>query len=64
VVASAALRGWAQELVLELGFEAIAPSSRHKSGIAVRFARMLRWRKDKQASDADSLDSPRKSIAS
>jgi DNA ligase-1 len=41
--------------VFELGFEAIGPSTRHKSGIAVRFPRMLRWRKDKLASEADSL---------
>jgi DNA ligase-1 len=41
--------------VFELGFEAIAASARHKSGIAVRFPRMLRWRKDKPASDADTL---------
>jgi DNA ligase-1 len=41
--------------VFELGFEAIAPSSRHRSGIAVRFPRMLRWRRDKQAAEADSL---------
>ncbi len=33
--------------VFEIGFEGIAPSSRHKSGIAVRFPRILRWRKDK-----------------
>ena len=46
--------------VFELGFEAIAPSSRHKSGIAVRFPRMLRWRKDKPATEADSLDALRK----
>ena len=45
--------------VFELGFEAIAPSSRHKSGIAVRVPRMLRWRKDKPASEADTLDSLR-----
>jgi DNA ligase-1 len=43
--------------VFELGFEAIAKSSRHRSGIAVRFPRMLRWRKDKPASEADTLDS-------
>jgi DNA ligase-1 len=49
--------------VFELGFEAIALSSRHKSGIAVRFPRMLRWRRDKQASEADSLDSLRKLLA-
>lgn len=48
--------------VFELGFEAIASSSRHKSGIAVRFPRMLRWRKDKPASEADTLDSLRKLI--
>jgi DNA ligase-1 len=42
--------------VFELGFEAIASSSRHKSGIAVRFPRMLRWRKDKPASEADTLE--------
>jgi DNA ligase-1 len=41
--------------VFELGFEAIAASARHKSGIAVRFPRMLRWRKDKPASEADTL---------
>jgi DNA ligase-1 len=42
-------------LVFELGFEGIALSRRHKSGIAVRFPRMLRWRKDKSVDDADSL---------
>jgi DNA ligase-1 len=41
--------------VFELGFEAIARSGRHRSGIAVRFPRMLRWRKDKPASEADTL---------
>jgi DNA ligase-1 len=42
--------------VFELGFEAIARSTRHRSGIAVRFPRMLRWRRDKPASEADTLD--------
>jgi len=42
--------------VFELGFEAIARSTRHRSGVAVRFPRMLRWRKDKPASEADTLD--------
>ena len=42
-------------LVFELGFEGIAKSSRHKSGIAVRFPRMLRWREDKTVEEADTL---------
>jgi DNA ligase-1 len=42
-------------LVFELGFEGIARSTRHKSGIAVRFPRMLRWREDKPVEEADSL---------
>jgi DNA ligase-1 len=42
--------------VFELGFEGIARSGRHKSGIAVRFPRMLRWRQDKTPADADSLE--------
>jgi DNA ligase-1 len=42
-------------LVFELGFEGIAKSSRHKSGIAVRFPRMLRWREDKPVEEADTL---------
>lgn len=41
--------------VFELGFEGISRSSRHKSGIAVRFPRMLRWRTDKPVAEADSL---------
>jgi DNA ligase-1 len=41
--------------VFELGFEGIQRSSRHKSGIAVRFPRMLRWRRDKGIEDANSL---------
>ena len=46
--------------VFELGFEGIAESSRHRSGIAVRFPRMLRWRKDKKPEEADTLDEVRK----
>ncbi|UVM19020.1 ATP-dependent DNA ligase [Pseudomonas sp. B21-023] len=42
-------------LVFELGFEGIALSKRHKSGIAVRFPRMLRWRTDKTIEQADTL---------
>jgi ATP-dependent DNA ligase len=41
--------------VFELGFEAVNRSSRHKSGIAVRFPRILRWRHDKPAAEADVL---------
>ncbi|HVT12940.1 MAG TPA: ATP-dependent DNA ligase [Fimbriimonadaceae bacterium] len=44
------------ELVFELGFEAIQLSSRHKSGVAVRFPRILRWRHDKTPQDADTLE--------
>jgi DNA ligase-1 len=43
-------------LVFELGFEGIQRSPRHKSGIAVRFPRILRWRVDKDVSEADSID--------
>jgi ATP-dependent DNA ligase len=46
--------------VFELGFEGIARSTRHRSGIAVRFPRMLRWRKDKPIQEADTLDNVRK----
>jgi len=41
--------------VFELAFEGLNPSKRHKSGIAVRFPRMLRWRQDLNIRDADSL---------
>ena len=41
--------------VFELGFEGIQPSPRHKSGVAVRFPRILRWRTDKRVEDADTL---------
>jgi DNA ligase-1 len=44
------------ELVFEIGFEGINASTRHKSGIAVRFPRILRWRKDKKAEEADTLE--------
>jgi DNA ligase-1 len=43
-------------IVMELAFENIQESSRHKSGIAVRFPRILRWRDDKSPQDADRLD--------
>ena len=49
-------------LVFELGFEGIQRSPRHKSGIAVRFPRMLRWRKDKTIEEADTLETLLKMI--
>jgi DNA ligase-1 len=49
------VRAVKSELVFELAFEAIQPSSRHKSGIAVRFPRISRWRDDKRPEEADSL---------
>ena len=45
--------------VFELGFEGLARSARHRSGIAVRFPRMLRWRTDKKPEEADTLDAVR-----
>ncbi len=42
-------------LVFEIAFEGIAASTRHKSGVAVRFPRILRWRHDKKITDANSL---------
>ncbi|MDE0850015.1 ATP-dependent DNA ligase [Yoonia sp.] len=43
------------ELVFEIAFEGIQASPRHKSGVALRFPRMLRWRHDKPASEANTL---------
>jgi DNA ligase-1 len=47
------------ELVFELAFEGIQRSTRHKSGIAVRFPRMARWRTDKRPEHADTLETVR-----
>ncbi len=47
------------ELVFELAFEGIQRSDRHRSGLAVRFPRILRRRPDKPASEADDLDTIR-----
>jgi DNA ligase 1 len=44
------------ELVFELAFEGIAESKRHKSGVALRFPRMSRWRKDKKVEDINTLE--------
>jgi DNA ligase 1 len=46
-------------LVFELVFEGVRRSTRHKSGMAVRFPRMNRWRHDKKPEEADSLASLR-----
>lgn len=43
------------QLVFEIGFEGVQASPRHKSGVAVRFPRILRWRRDKAAHEADVL---------
>ncbi len=43
------------EQVFEIGFEGLRPSSRHKSGIAMRFPRILRWRRDKPVAEIDTL---------
>jgi DNA ligase 1 len=43
------------EQVFELAFEGIRPSPRHKSGVAVRFPRIARWRTDKKPEEADTL---------
>lgn len=45
------------ELVFEIAFEGIAYSKRHKSGVALRFPRMKRWRKDKTIKDIDTIES-------
>jgi len=47
------------ELVFELAFEAVQESTRHKAGLAVRFPRINRWRHDKKAADADTLENVR-----
>lgn len=56
------VRSVTAELVFELAFEDIQPSKRHKSGIAVRFPRIARWRRDKKPEQADTLDSLRQLI--
>ena len=43
------------EQVFEIAFEGIQASPRHKSGVAVRFPRIIRWRTDKKPEDADTL---------
>ena len=50
------------ELVFEIAFEGIGFSSRHKSGVALRFPRILRWRHDKKVEDIDELEDIKKLI--
>ncbi|KAA1262202.1 putative DNA ligase-like protein [Rubripirellula obstinata] len=49
------VRSVTPELVMEIAFEGLQRSTRHKSGIATRFPRIVRWRHDKQAKDANQL---------
>ena len=51
------------EHVFEIGFEGIQASPRHKSGVALRFPRMLRWRHDKPPSEANTLDDLKEMLA-
>lgn len=51
------------ELVFEIAFEGIHESPRHKSGVALRFPRMARWRKDKPVQEANTLDDLREMLA-
>ena len=50
------------ELVFEIGFEGISASSRHKSGVAVRFPRILKWRTDKSAAEIDTIETLREML--
>jgi len=49
-------------LVFEIAFEGIGFSNRHKSGVALRFPRILRWRKDKTVNDIDDIEEIKKLI--
>ncbi len=44
------------EQVFEIAFEDLRPSTRHKSGLAMRFPRILRWRKDKPPAEAETVE--------
>lgn len=50
------------ELVFEIGFEGIGYSTRHKSGVALRFPRIMRWRKDKSPGEIDDIEDVKKLI--
>lgn len=51
------------EHVFEIAFEGIQQSTRHKSGVALRFPRMARWRRDKPVAEANTLDDLRALLA-
>jgi DNA ligase-1 len=51
------------DLVFEIAFEGIQASPRHKSGIALRFPRMLRWRQDKPVAEIDTIQTLRALLA-
>ncbi|MBC7721381.1 MAG: ATP-dependent DNA ligase [Pedobacter sp.] len=50
------------QLVFEIAFEGIAASSRHKSGVALRFPRISRWRKDKKTDEINTLEDLKKML--
>jgi DNA ligase-1 len=50
------------ELVFEIAFEGIAASNRHKSGVALRFPRISRWRKDKTVEEINTLEDLKKML--
>lgn len=50
------------ELVFEIAFEGIAASNRHKSGVALRFPRINRWRKDKAVNEINTIDDLKKML--
>jgi DNA ligase-1 len=52
------------ELVFEIAFEGIAESKRHKAGLALRFPRIARWRKDKKADEINTLEDLRQLLSS
>ena len=50
------MRSVRPELVFEIAFVGIQESSRHKSGLAVRFQRIARWRRDKKIEEIDTIE--------
>lgn len=57
------VRSVAPQQVFEIAFEGIQASSRHKAGVALRFPRIARWRRDKTAADIDTLDDLKRLLA-